>query len=117
MSEYLYLIKWEYFDDHEEYVLVHKRKFTDEEWKTIIAEAIVSVLDEAVKEGYYLSTPDVVSRVVEYLKDKYGFVEAEFTNKMWFWGVGLGSLEVLRRRLGDEVMEKIFELVKKVRGK
>ena len=120
---YYYGLEWYYYEEGSFFELMHKKKFTDEEFKKMCDEAVVYVVKQLLKRkpeedpfkiGFY--HPDFMKLMVKYLERKYGFKRIKYTAVAKYWGMDIidretdsSELEKFRKIVGDELLEKVIE--------
>ena len=104
---YLYRISRESYDEGEEYILYHNRRLSNIEWKEMVSEAFKAAVKELCKEDRYVDLRDIVREMVEYLKQKHSFKEAEITSYLVLKGDNIISREELGS-IGDFIENEIL---------
>jgi len=76
---YLYKVSFSDYDWCSQYELTHSKLFTQEQFDAMIIEASLAIVKQkkAVKDSLH-DFGDIIWEVVNYLREKYGFVKIEY---------------------------------------
>ena len=82
---YAYCIVWSWHEDYVPYCLFHEQGFSDEEWRSILSDALKVAVERLMEEGF-VGMDELVALAVEILKNRYGFEDLCFRQLTTFWG-------------------------------
>ena len=117
---YLYRLVYSWYDDYMPRVLVHEKRFSDEEWDKIIREAMNKAVRGLLKDIHYIGMDRIIDKMVDILCSEHGFRMAEYTHEFELWGsciVGEKSrdeIKQLSKYLDKELVKAIIQHNKKI---
>jgi len=80
---YLYRISHIHFYQGSDYLLVHDREFSENEWMSMVREAVRWSAEELLKTcSRHIYVSDILRKAVEYLCNRYGFREVRYTQQL-----------------------------------
>lgn len=111
---YLYRLAWSWYDDYEPYILVHEKRFDNNEWREIIGKAITRAVKKLLTTSEYIGMDTILRKTVDILCSEYGFRMAEYVQEFELEGSIIikrdDQIEIkkLKEIIGQELVNTII---------